>query len=288
MRFAGYRAPRKVANDWGFPATGQIFFYGLIQYDDTPLSGYGANAVQPLENQSMKTLRNLFLFAAALPLTQLALSAEAQTRLSDYIRPFVGTKGGGNTYPGPSAPFGMIQISPDTDITNWDTDSGYDYKDPTIHGFSLTHLSGTGCPDLGDFLFVPQVGKPEFIPGSKDHPESGYQSAFSHDDESASAGFYRVKLQKSGVTAELTAGERAGMLRFTFPASDEASILTDLNHVINGGRWRVAESHLRVEEIPRSPVFTWSTVGPRSGIFISPRDTRVRSSRRKSSATASR
>jgi len=183
--------------------------------------------------------------AAAITLNQ---SAAGATRLADYIRPFVGAQGEGNTFPGPSAPFGMIQISPDTDTTNWDTDSGYEYTDPTIQGFSLTHLSGTGCPDLGDFLFVPQVGKPEFVSGTKDHPETGYQSLFSHAVESAAAGYYQVKLQKSGVTTELTAGERAGMLRFTFPASDEASILTDLNHVINGGRWRVAQSRLRIED----------------------------------------
>ena len=86
-------------------------------------------------------------------------NAEDQPRLSDYIRPMVGTQGGeGNTYPGPSAPFGMIQISPDTDMTNWNTDSGYAFEDPTILGFSLTHLTGTGCPDLGDFLFM-QIGR---------------------------------------------------------------------------------------------------------------------------------
>ncbi|HTL72626.1 MAG TPA: GH92 family glycosyl hydrolase [bacterium] len=167
---------------------------------------------------------------------------------AEYVRPFVGAQGEGNTFPGPSVPFGMVQISPDTDTTNWNTDSGYEYTDPTIQGFSLTHLSGTGCPDLGDFLFVPQVGTPEFVPGAKDHPESGYQSLFSHADELAAAGYYKVKLQKSGVTAELTAGERSGMLRFTFPASAEASILTDLNHVINGGRWQIAESRLRIED----------------------------------------
>ncbi len=174
--------------------------------------------------------------------------AEAGTRLADYVRPFVGAQGEGNTFPGPSVPFGMVQISPDTDITNWDTDSGYEYNDPTIMGFSLTHLSGTGCPDLGDFLFMPQVGAPAFESGAKDHPETGYQSLFSHADESASAGYYKVKLQKSGVITELTAGERSGILRFTFPASDAASILTDLNHVINGGRWRIAESRLRIED----------------------------------------
>src|SRR5580692_11730505 len=113
--------------------------------------------------------------------------SKAATHLSDYVRPFVGAQGEGNTFPGPSAPFGMIQISPDTDITNWDTDSGYEYTDPTIQGFSLTHLSGTGCPDLGDFLFVPQTGDPAFVAGAKDKPASGYQSVFSHAEESAAA-----------------------------------------------------------------------------------------------------
>ncbi len=160
----------------------------------------------------------------------------------------VGTQGEGNTYPGPSAPFGMIQLSPDTDTTNWATASGYEYTDPTIQGFTLTHLSGTGCPDLGDFLFIPQVGTPALVPGTKDHPENGYQSAFSHTDEVASAGYYKVKLLKSGVMAELTAGERAGIMRFTFPASDKATILTDLNHVIDGGRWLVAQARLRIED----------------------------------------
>ncbi len=185
--------------------------------------------------------------AAALGAGVVGASA-GEARLSSYIRPFVGTQGQGNTYPGPSAPFGMIQPSPDTDTTNWDTDAGYEYTDPTIMGFTLTHLSGTGCPDLGDFLFMPQVGKPELVVGPKDHPESGYQSTFSHADEAAAAGYYRVKLQKSGVTTELTASERAAILRFTFPASDEASILTDLNHIINGGRWHVAESRVRIED----------------------------------------
>ncbi len=85
-------------------------------------------------------------------------------------------------------------------------------------------------------------------PEQKDHPEEGYQSAFSHDDELASAGYYKVNLKKTGVLAEMTAGERAGILRFTFPASDEASIMLDLSHVINGGRWRVAESRVRIED----------------------------------------
>jgi predicted alpha-1,2-mannosidase len=185
---------------------------------------------------------------AALPFVGFSQPAQnSKEQLADYIRPLVGCKGQGNTYPGPSAPFGMIQLGPDTDKTNWDTASGYEYTDQTILGFSLTHLTGTGIPDLGDFLFMPQIGKPEFVSGTKDHPESGYQSAYLHEDEVVSAGYYKVKLQKSGVTTELAAGERAGILRFTFPASDEASIMTDLSQLLNGNRWRVVWSHLRIE-----------------------------------------
>ena len=198
----------------------------------------------------LRSLCLALLLAAALWAPSPA-QAQAQTpapRLSDYVRPFVGTQGEGNTFPGPSAPFGMVQLSPDTDTKDWNTDSGYEYTDPTILGFSLTHLSGTGCPDLGDFLFVPQVGPPALVPGTKDHPEDGYQSTFSHDEESAGVGYYKVKLKKSGVTTELTAGERAGLLRFTFPASDAATILTDMAHMIDGKRFRVAESRLRIED----------------------------------------
>ena len=195
----------------------------------------------------MKLMRLPFFITVALLVGSAGYSAEL--RLSDYIRPMVGTKGEeGNTYPGPSAPFGMIQISPDTDTTNWNTDSGYAYADPTILGFSLTHLTGTGCPDLGDFLFQPQVGTPALEAGTKDRPQEGYQSTYSHAEESARAGYYQVLLKKSGINVELTAGERAGMFRFTFPAAADASILTDLAHLISGGRWRVAQSHVRIED----------------------------------------
>jgi predicted alpha-1,2-mannosidase len=177
----------------------------------------------------------------------LSLATTYGESLADFVRPFVGTQGEGNTYPGPSAPFGMIQLSPDTEKELWETASGYEYSDPTIMGFSLTHLSGTGIPDLGDFLFVPQTGEPKLVAGTKNDPEAGYQSAYSHDEETASAGYYKVKLKKSGVTVELTAGERAGMMRMTFPPTGEASILTDLSHVLTGKKWKVALSHLRVE-----------------------------------------
>jgi predicted alpha-1,2-mannosidase len=172
------------------------------------------------------------------------------SRLVDYVRPMVGTKGSGDgsTYPGPSAPFGMVQLSPDTDRQAC---SGYKYAHTSILGFSLTHLTGTGCADLGDFLFTPVVGTPKFVPGTKENPDSGYRSRYSHEDETASAGYYKVKLQNSGVTVELTASERAGMMRFTFPESNQSAILTDLNHFL-WPDWEKTRalvwSHLRVED----------------------------------------
>src|SRR5208283_5552541 len=158
-----------------------------------------------------------WLLLAAFPFLT---SAASQPHLSDYIRPFVGTQGEGNTYPGPSAPFGMIQLSPDTDRDLWDTASGYEYSDTSIMGFTLTHLTGTGIPDLGDFLFMPQIGEPKLVVGTKENPDAGYRARYSHDQESAAAGYYKVKLLNNNVTVELTAGQRAGMMRFTFPQSD--------------------------------------------------------------------
>ena len=190
----------------------------------------------------------LFALALSLALAHPAPTAEIRTKdppqLADYVRPFVGTQGEGNTFPGASAPFGMIQLSPDTDKELWETASGYEYSDSSIIGFSLTHLNGTGIPDLGDILFVPAVGTPKFVPGSKAHPDSGYRSPFSHADEAASAGYYRVKLRDSGVTVELTAADRSGFLRLTYPETDSAFVLVDLKHVL---RWNVVWSNLRVE-----------------------------------------
>ena len=192
----------------------------------------------------------LFPLLALAALPALAAAAPAATsaalrRPVDFVRPFVGTQGEGNTFPGAVAPFGMIQLSPDTEDQLWETASGFDYADSSILGFSLTHFSGTGIPDLGDILFMPGVGAPQIVPGTKAHPDSGYRATYSHDDEAAEPGYYRVKLAKSRVTVELAAADRAGLMRFTFPAADTAWILTDLDHVL---RWNVVWSSLRVED----------------------------------------
>ena len=161
------------------------------------------------------------------------LSLKAQdTLLVSYVRPLVGTSGYGNTYPGSQIPFGGIQISPDTDFDFYDAASGYKYDHSTLLGFSLTHLSGTGIPDLGDFLFIPGTGKIHFTPGTHENPDDGYRSRYSHEREWASPNYYAVDLLDYDVKAEMTSGDRSGMLRFTYPESDSAFILLDLNHTL--------------------------------------------------------
>ena len=173
----------------------------------------------------------------------LVLCLNAQERLIDYVNPFVGTDGFGNAYPGAQLPFGGIQISPDTDFDDYDAAAGYKYSKPTIMGFSLTHLSGTGIPDLGDFLFIPGTGKPTHLAGTHEDPDSGYRSRFSHDSESAHPGYYSVVLSDSGVKAEMTAGVRSGVFRFTYPEAENAYVLVDLDHCL---KWECPWSNVRL------------------------------------------
>lgn len=120
----------------------------------------------------------------------------------------------GNVYPGAQIPFGGIQISPDTDSKYYDAAAGYKYNHTSILGFSLTHLSGTGIPDLGDFLFIPGTGEMKLDPGSRENPDEGYRSCYTHEKEWASPNYYAVVLQDYGVKAEMTAGQRSGMFPF--------------------------------------------------------------------------
>ena len=231
-------------------------------------------------------MKDLFTGLWLLLLTLVAVgSTLAAPHLVDEVRPFVGTQGEGNTYPGAVAPFGMLQLSPDTDDSLWETASGYEYTDSSIIGFSLTHLEGTGMPDLGDFVFMPGVGAPKFVPGAKAHPDSGYRSPFSHADETASPGYYRVRLQKHDVMAELTAADRSGMLRFTFPQTDSAYILTDLHHVL---RWWVIWSNVRVLNDSTVTGYHLANGWAASGISISPPGTHGPSTITASCATANR
>ncbi|MBQ7179828.1 MAG: GH92 family glycosyl hydrolase [Bacteroidaceae bacterium] len=151
--------------------------------------------------------------------------------LTQYVDPFIGTDFTGHVYPGATTPFGMVQLSPDVGNSGWMYCSGYHSDSPVVQGFSHTHLSGTGAPDMGDILLMPVVGTVPFESGDAEH--EGYRSAFSHDTEQASAGYYRVRLSDYDVLAELTATPRVGVHRYTFPNAPEAGLLIDLQHGIS-------------------------------------------------------
>jgi predicted alpha-1,2-mannosidase len=173
--------------------------------------------------------------------TCITLYTQAQERnLLPYVKPIIGTEKMGHTYPGATVPFGMVQLSPETDTIPYEQDgkynpdvykycAGYQYTDKTITGFSHTHFSGTGHSDLGDFLIMPTTGKLLLNPGTATNPESGYRSTFSHDNEVAEADYYKVKLDKYNITAELTTSNRVGFHQYTFnEATDQAHIVLDL------------------------------------------------------------
>ena len=166
-----------------------------------------------------------------LPLRSLASSSESENNdLLRWVDPRIGTGGHGHCFPGATLPFGAVQLSPDTYNDEWDWCSGYHSSDASIMGFSHTHLSGTGCGDLLDFLVMPCIGPVKLQPGSRADPDEGYRSRFSHDDEVAEPGFYSVLLKDLGIRAELTATERTGLHRYTFPESNHAWLIVDLSH----------------------------------------------------------
>ncbi len=158
--------------------------------------------------------------------------------LAETVNPFIGTDFTGNTYPGAQSPFGMVQLSPDNGLPGWDRISGYFYPDSTIAGFSHTHLSGTGAGDLYDISFMPVT-----LPFNEAEAPLGIHAKFSHDQETAHAGYYRVKLLDYGIDVELTATARCGIQRYTFPAA-ESAIFLNLKKAMN---WDATQdSHIEV------------------------------------------
>ena len=143
-------------------------------------------------------------------------------------RPMIGTDAHGHVYPGATVPFGMVQLSPDTRLESWDGCSGYHYSDGAILGFSHTHLSGTGCGDLGDIRLTPLSGA--FYPAKE---KDGYHLKFSHGNETARPGYYSVLLEDGKIKAEMTATAHAGLHRYTFPADKPACLVLDLARGVN-------------------------------------------------------
>lgn len=164
-----------------------------------------------------------------------------QVKLTAFVNPFIGTDGPGNTYPGATVPFGMVQLSPDIGISGWDRIAGYFYQDSIITGFSHMHLSGTGAGDLYDILVMPTNSRfSERIEANHFKPFS----SFSHEKETASPGYYSVDLLDYGIKAELTTTERVGIHKYTFPKDDNSQIHIDLGYSLN---WdSPTETHIKV------------------------------------------
>jgi predicted alpha-1,2-mannosidase len=187
----------------------------------------------------------------------LFLSLKAQEPVA-YVNPMIGTNGMGHTFPGACSPFGLVQLSPDTDTIPHNVNgvyqknvyeycAGYQYRDKTIVGFSHTHLSGTGHSDLGDILIMPATGPLKLNLGRADHPDEGYRSSFSHSTEKASPGYYEVMLDDYGIKAQLTATQRVGIHKYTFPKAGNGHLILDLIHGIYNYDGKVLWASIRVE-----------------------------------------
>ena len=165
---------------------------------------------------------------------------ETAADYTQYVNPFIGTSKMGHVFPGATAPFGMVQLSPQTNFEvmfnengSYNTETyeycaGYQYRDSTILGFAHTNFSGTGHSDLGDFLVMPTVGSLVLDPINTEEGGKGFYSTFTHDTEEASPGYYKVDLDSYNVRAELSASDRVGFHQYTFPESTDAHIILDM------------------------------------------------------------
>ncbi len=179
------------------------------------------------------------LTAAVLAVPQPALAADLN--LTQYVNPLVGTDdsnspnpvgggAGGSTFPGATVPFGMVQFSPDTPTGS---PSGYRDRDRTIESFSLTHFNGAGCPNNEDLPILPITGNLGSSPGSA---WTSYASGYTKTNETALPGYYKNRLDKYGIDAELSATTRTGALRLTYPATTTARVLINASRSATGDR----------------------------------------------------
>ncbi|WP_035141556.1 GH92 family glycosyl hydrolase [Flavobacterium daejeonense] len=174
-------------------------------------------------------IRLIFIFLTTFLCSCNLKKAEA-VELTSYVNPFIGTDGPGNTYPGATVPYGMVQLSPDIGIPGWDRIAGYFHKDSIITGFSHMHLTGTGAGDLYDILVMPTNSR--FVKRIKSNNFMPF-SSFSHLKEKASPGYYAVELLDFDIKAELTTTARTGIHKYTFPKDDASQIHIDLGYALN-------------------------------------------------------
>lgn len=203
------------------------------------------------KNRQVRMVMRLTFFMLALAACSSPTKKEKKAAV-DYVNPFIGAStsvgaagvyhGLGKTIPGATTPFGMVQVGPNT-ITGGDNGSGYSYEHKTIEGFAFTQMSGIGWfGDLGNFLVMPTVGPLKTAAG-KEGKTPGYRSSYDKESEQASAGYYGVNLTDYHIKAEMTAAPHSGMLRFTFPKSEESRIQIDLARRVGG---TATEQYVRV------------------------------------------
>ncbi|RAJ08478.1 putative alpha-1,2-mannosidase [Chitinophaga skermanii] len=161
-----------------------------------------------------------------------AVASKKQASLVQYVDPLIGSGDHGHVFVGANVPFGAVQVGPTNIVKGWDWCSGYHYSDSVVIGFQQLHLSGTGIGDLGDVLIMPYTGKVRVNPGKQEDPTSGYGSHYSHQRETAKAGFYAVHLDDYNIDVALTASERVGFHKYTFKSNDPAHIIIDLKEGI--------------------------------------------------------
>ena len=194
----------------------------------------------------MKIINTIILaggLAGAAAMFQGCAADARQESFTRYVNPKIGTGGHGHVFVGANVPFGFVQLGPTSIPQAWDWTSGYHDSDSTVIGFSHTHLSGTGIGDLFDITVMPVTGGVAYARGTEDDPRSGLWSYADRREETCRPGYYSVPLTRYGVRAELTATARVGLHRYTFPASDSAALVFDLE---NGGCWdRAVKTEMR-------------------------------------------
>lgn len=178
----------------------------------------------------MKLKFSIFLISCLLFIAGIGFAQHASLRNEDalkYVDPYIGSDYHGHVFVGTNVPYGMIQLGPSNIHKGWDWCSGYHYSDSILIGFSHTHLSGTGCTDLGDILIMPlnEIRTPR---GNQDDIQGGYASKYSHDNEIVRPEYYSLLVDRYGIKAELTTTDRVGFHRYTYPEGKPASILIDL------------------------------------------------------------
>ena len=207
----------------------------------------------------MRTFTILFLSLLLFNSCKEDISSSTTEDFTQYVNPFIGTSKMGHVFPGATAPFGMVQLSPQTnfepmfhDDARYNTETyeycaGYQYKDSTIIGFTHTNFSGTGHSDLGDFLVMPTTGNLVLDPLKTKKGSKGFYSNFSHDKEEASPGYYKVTLDSYEIKAELTSSERVGFHKYTFPESKDAHIILDMVYNVYHHNNKNVWTFIRVE-----------------------------------------